>query len=280
MYGLTGRINHQNSFFYVAVNLTTKNSYLLHYNLSSGSMIKTELINPYRDIPLEGFYQISNLQLIADKYLMVRTSSGHIIFFDAYNPSQGIKGEVVIESTWSQLGTSGYYVVPQLGDDQPTSDPTTNVLLQLCNAIRTLKMTWATNQVQVCQAHANWCVENAVFQHEGPGGNSVGDRNHAVGIYAGVSENITIVNVSTDDTEQTDAFNNWIESPHHLEGIIRGGNKYMSFACATYPESVTQISVGIGMWDGAGYTTEPGIREVQEWERGKLKIYVQNFIWY
>jgi Cysteine-rich secretory protein family. len=265
----------------VAVNLTTKDSYLLRYSLSSGSLTKTLLDNPYRDTPLEGFYQISNLQLIADKYLMVHTSSGHIIFFDAYNPAQGIKGEVTIESNWSQLGSSGYYVVPQIGGDQPT-DPTTNVLLQLCNAIRSLKMTWATNQVQVCQAHADWCVANSVFQHEGPGGNSVGDRNHAVGIYAGISENITIVMTATSDTEQTNAFNNWCESPHHYEGIIRGGNKYMSFAEATYPESVTQIGIGIGMYDPetGGYTTEPGVREVQEWERGKLKIYVQNFIWY
>jgi len=278
LYSLTGRITHQNSFFYVIYD-TNLNSYLLHYNLISGSMIKTELNNPYKDTALEGPYKISNLQLIDNKYLMVHTSSGHIIFFDAYNPSQGIKGEISMASNFGQLANPGYYVVPQVGDDQPLSS-VTNKLLQLCNSIRSLKMTWAANQVQVCQDHANWCVSNRVMQHEGPGGNSVGDRNHAVGIYAGVSENLIIVNTTTDDIEQTDAFNGWCGSPHHYQGIIRGGNKYMSFAYATYPESVTEIFLPAGFWNGTEYTTESEIREVQEWERGKLKIYVQNFIWY
>jgi hypothetical protein len=285
LYWMTGRVNHQTSFFYVGYREDNNESYLFHYNLFTGGSSQIHLENPYKDEQYEGPYKISNQQLIANKYLMVHTSPGHCIFFDAYTPSAGIQAEVRINSTSSQLSQLGYYVIPSIGDDQPES-PITNTLLQLCNNIRYLKMYWAVNQVQVCKDHANWCTSRGLFQHEGPvagedGPTSLRRRNNVAGISAGLSENITIVMESNSDQEQTEAFAHWCDSPHHLEGIIRAGNKYMSWACSTYPYSVTSIIVGPGMYDGqGGYTTEETIREVQEYERGKLKLYVQNFIWY
>jgi uncharacterized protein YkwD len=271
----SGRVDHWGSFYYVIAKVNGE-SYLRRYDLYNGTYNEYLLENPYKDIPYEGYYKLKNKEIVDGKYIVLNTSAGHFVFFDAMNPASGIQGEIVISITTQE---EGFFIIPQIGDNQPAS-AVTNRLLQLCNSIRSLKMTWAANQVQVCQDHANWCVANEVFQHEGPGGNSVGDRNHYAGVYAGVSENIDIVMTSTENKEQTDAYEDWIASPHHLEGIIRGGNKYMSFASATYPYSVTEIAVAAGMWDGTSYTTEPTIRIVQEYERGKLKLYVQNFIWY
>ena len=279
LYSLSSRVYHQGSFFHIAVNEHENKSYLLRYGLDSGGLIQTELLNPYQGS--EGNYQLTNRQLIADKYIMVHTTSGHQIFFDAYTPSAGIQGEIVMGISSEEVG---FYVIPQIGDDQPVSQ-VTNKLLELCNNARSLQMTWALNQYQVCKDHADWCTANARCQHEGPipgedAATSLRNRNNAVGIYAGVSENITLVMESNANQEETEAYLNFRESPNHWNGIIRAGNKYMSFAWSLYPYSVTEITLGPGMWDGSSYTTEETIRPVQEWERGKLKLYVQNFIWY
>jgi len=286
-YVLTGRINHQNSFFYVLANPETKESWLRHYNLWTGLYVETKLENPYKDeLVSGGYYKVTNLQLIQDKYLMCHFSgaNGHTVFFDAYAPSAGIQGEISLEVTTDYMG---YYVIPSIeGVNEPATSPITNTLLELCNDYRSLKMQWALDQVQVCQDHADWCVANSCYQHEGPvagedAATSLGRRNSVLNILAGFSENICFISESNPEDEMIRAFESWKTSPHHWNNIIRGSNKCMSFACATYPESVTQVIQGPGMYLGDGaYSTEPGIYEIPENLRGKYKIYVQNFIWY
>jgi len=276
-----GRVDHGYYFFHVFSNPLTNESYLRQYSLSSGQYNQTLLQNDKKDL---GYYELTNYQLINNKYLMLRHSGdrGYNVFFDAYNPSSGIQGEVVIETTEYPFG---YYVIPSVGMDQPAGSPTTNKLLQLCNSVRSIKMTWAVNQVQVCQDHADWCVAHSVMWHEGPilsmdAPAALVYRNQQKGIYAGLAENLTLAFTADEETEQIQAFENWQLSPHHYENILRAGNKYMSFAVATYPESVTQIDCGVGTFVNGGYATEVTIFEVPENLRGKIKLYVQNFIWY
>lgn len=285
-YVLTGRVNHQNSFFYVLGNPETNESWLRQYNLLTGYYVETKLENPYKDEAVSGgYYKISNLQLIQDKYLMCHFSgaNGHTVFFDAYVPSAGIQGEIVLDVTNDYMG---YYVIPSIGVNEPATSPITNTLLELCNDYRSLKMEWAIDQVQVCQDHADWCVANSCYQHEGPvagedAPTSLGRRNAVLNIFAGFAENLCFITESNPEDEMIRAFEGWKLSPHHWNNIIRGGNKYMSFACATYPESVTHVVQGIGQYLGDGnYSTEPSIFEIPENLRGKYKIYVQNFIWY
>ena len=283
-YGLAGRVFHGNYMFDVMINEQTNTSYLYSYYMGVNSTPSIhELDNPYKDD--EGYYFVTNLQIIGDQYLMLNLNdnNSHCVFFKVYSPQLGIVGEVTM--AWAYAQQQGYRVVPKIGVDEPIS-PYNPVLLQLCNYIRSLKMTWASNQVQVCQDHANWCVAHSVAQHEGPvpgedAETSLRNRNNAKGIYGGVSENITLVIEAEDETEQTNAFDAWYNSERHLENIVRGGNKNMSYAWAQYPSSVTQITVGPGFTSGDGsYTTEETIFEIPEHLRGKYKIYVQNFIWY
>ena len=283
-YGLAGRVFHGNYMHDVMVNTKTNVSYLYSYYMGFNNTPSIyELHNPYKDD--EGYYFVTNLQIINDQYLMLNLNgnSSHCVFFKVYSPQLGIVGEVVM--AWAYGQQQGYRVVPKIGIEEPIS--TYNpILLQLCNDIRYLKMTWASNQVQVCQDHADWCVVHSVSQHEGPvpgedAETSLRNRNNAKGIYGGVSENITLVVEAEDEAEQTSAFDAWYNSEKHLENIVRGGNKNMSYAWAQYPYSVTHITVGPGFTSGDGsYTTEETIFEIPENLRGKYKIYVQNFIWY
>lgn len=281
-YGIAGRIFYKWKMIDVMISLTTYEAHLYVYDLSSGSLISTTLLdNPY--LEEEGYYFVTNRQVIDDRYIMLNLSnnSDHCVFFEIGNSYP--TNEVIMN--WSYGQQTGYRVVPQIGGDEPVSAYNPK-LLQLCNDIRNRKMTWAEKQVAVCQDHADWCVSHGVLQHEGPvpgedGSTSLRHRNDVKGVYGGLAENITLVIEAEDETEQVNAFDAWYNSPHHLENMVRDGNKYMSYAWAKYPSTVTQIICGPGMYLGNGeYSTEETIFEVPEHLRGKYKIYVQNFIWY
>lgn len=252
-------------------------SYLYQYSLRSGNLTQYELENPYDDT-----YELGNRQLLGDRYIFLKVgSSNTCVLFDINSPRSGIIYTVNMDVDVE----IGYHIIPNFVKMEYGSSYNP-YLLSLCNELREKhsrgKMYWTSQQAMVAQNHATWCANNGVFSHTGVGGSDVRRRCKEAGIYMGSSENITTVLKSNNEREQLDAFTNWLGSPRHLGNIMQSVHKLMSFASATYPSHITEIHVDAGMWDpiSQSYTTEAAVIEVPEAYRGKIKIYVQNFIFY
>ena len=107
---VSARVDYGSSFYYVIANSTTNESYLVVYSLTSGAEIsRTLLNNPYTST--EGYYKLSNNQIINNKYIMVHTTNGHNMFFEIASPLKGIMGEITLPIANNY---TGFYVVPQI----------------------------------------------------------------------------------------------------------------------------------------------------------------------
>lgn len=269
------RINGDYYFYYLVS--SGSDSFLYKYNLNTGYKEEFLLDNTYGDT-----YELVNRQLLMDQYIFARVgSSSTCVFIDVFNPSGSITKYVNMDVSVE----TGYYIIPNFMKME-YGNGYNPYLLQLCNKLRTNngrnEMEWTPIQELVAQNHASWCAYNGVFSHTGSGGSDVRQRCREAGIYLPSSENLTTVLKSNNEREQLDAFNNWIGSPHHLSNITASANKLMCFAYATYPSHITELVVDAGMWDpiSQSYTTESSVLPIPESYRGKLRIYVQNFIGY
>jgi len=265
------RVDYKYHFYYVVY--TGGKSYVYKYDLNTGTKYTYEIPDIYSN---EGYYKLLNRQVLGGKYLAVYTGSSHAILLDIDNLSGEIKYHVNFPISLSP----GFHITSALKGYYGESGHNP-FLLVLCNKLRTNKMMWSSLQEIVASNHAYWCAQHGKYQHEGPGDvDTVGTRCRAMGLYASVSENIMLVISSNTEKEQMDAFKGWCGSPHHYTNILRSANICMSFGCATYPASVTEIETGVGMFDPISktYLSESQTIQIPEYLRGKVKIYVQNFI--
>lgn len=271
---VSDRVDYKEYFYYVVSNSGISSVY--RYHLNSGNLQIFTIPNTHND---GDGYQLLNRQILGGKYLAVYSGSNYCSLLDIDN----LEGDIQYYVRFPITLSPGFHVTSAFKNNKnygygSSYNP---YLLVLCNSIRTKKMKWSPLQFSAADNHALWCTQHGKYQHEGPGDtDTIGARCKSIGIYSSVSENIMLVFASNPEKEQMDAFKGWCESPHHYANILYSGNGYMCFASRTYPESVTEIETGAGMFDPISktYLSEGQTLQIPEYLRGKVKIYVQNFI--
>jgi hypothetical protein len=127
----------------------------------------------------------------------------------------------------------------------------------------------------VCQAHLDWCLERGRQQHIGAGGKYPVERGIAAGFNSADEVLMGMMAQNRVFEEVATCMAGWRASPTHWASINKPEQVLMGFAVGTYPESVTKIIQGAGLYDpGTGtYSTGDTIQELAPEAIGKTKLY-------
>ena len=128
----------------------------------------------------------------------------------------------------------------------------------------------------IAQNHLNWCAANCRLTHEDANGDLVYVRARAQGIYV-AGENLAYIPTSNSEQEIDECMEGWIDSPAHKYTMCQFEHVMMGYASVTLPSSCATLTLGAGLFNGSGYTTEETVINIPVSQRGKIKLYCQVF---